>query len=171
MNINKLRIGSIIEDFKTNSIYEIITVTEDYGYNGRSYNYAVNILVNPLDIRINIIKIARINQLASLHFYNVDNVINDSSGLVDFTLGTMSEENSAKLTDITIFVKNYFYKERFFKQKNKVYSVFLEDLIKRTVLIKRDANFLERLFFSKETITKIIPITSLFEEYVVFIPD
>ena len=168
MSISQLYVGSIIEDLKTNSIYEITGVTMDTSNYDETFRYTVRTLVNPHDVKVNEIMIANVSQLASLHFFNVESKPNADSGLVSFPITTMSEDDSERLSSIDIFLENYFYKVRLFEKLKTIYRVKLENMSDKTVKIVRVANFLERALLNKMTIIKVIPVTELFEEYKVY---
>ena len=168
MSISQLYVGSIVEDLKTNSIYEINGVTMDTSNYDETFRYTVRTLVNPLDEKVNEIMIANVSQLASLHFFNVESKPDTDSGLVSFPITTMSEEDSEKLSSIDIFLENYFYKVRLFRKRKTIYRVKLESIADKTVKIARVANLLERALFNKMTVIEVIPVTELFEEYKVF---
>lgn len=168
MAISQLYVGSIIEDLKTNSIYEINGVSMVATNYGEIFRYTVRTLVNPLGVEVNEIMIANVSQLASLHFFNVESKPDADSGLVSFPITTMSEEDSVKLSSIDIFLKNYFYRVRLFRKSKTIYRVKLESLADKTVKVTRLANFLERALFKKLTIIEVIPVTELFEEYMVY---
>ena len=165
MTVSQFYVGSIIEDLKTNSIYEINGVTMDTSNYDETFRYTVRTLVNPHDIIVNEIMIASVAQLASLHFFNVGSKPDTDSGLVSFPITTMSIEDSEKLASIGIFLKNYFYRARLFSKGKAIYRVRLHSLKDKTVRVARMANIIERALFKKTTVIKVIPVTELFEEY------
>lgn len=169
MSVSQLYVGSIIEDLRTNSIYEITGVTLEEGSFDEVFRYTVRTLVNPMDVKINEIRIASVDQLGTLHFYNVESKADGNSGLVSFPITTMFEDDSTKLASIDIFLNNYFYKVRSFSKGKDIYRVKLESLENKTVKIVRSANFLERFLFNKITVPDVIDITDLFESYTVHV--
>lgn len=166
MPISQLYKGAIIEDLKTNSIYEITDVILEPNNSVETFRYAVRTLVNPWGGSIKEIRITTVEQLSSLYFYNVETKPDGDSGLISFPITTMSEEDSEKLSNISIFIERYFSKARYFTKGRYSYYTKLLDVTTGIVRLSRRPNFFE-LFLGRTYIEKDITITELFENYLV----
>ena len=70
MPVSQFQVGSIIEDLKSNSIYEITGVVINTHFGVEYYSSTVKTLVNPMDLQVEIISIATVEELALVHFFN-----------------------------------------------------------------------------------------------------
>lgn len=170
MFITKLPIGSIVEDTFTNCIFEITNVNCEETFKGNIYRYDIRILVNPTEVVSEKVMIATIDQLNRLHFFNLVSETDEDSGLVNFVVSTMDEEDTAKLCSIEIFLRNFFSKKRHFRRKSHFYEVVESDVENKRVKVKREANLAEKFFYNTGTVVKDIEMIELFEEFTL-LPD
>lgn len=167
MLVNQLFIGSIIEDTKTGTVYEITGVSTEYRGFNEIYRYTVRPLINPLGVRTTNIEIANVYQLSSIYFYNVYAKCDPDSGLAYFPLTTIDVIDSEKLIENEKFLPNYFYKVRLFEKNNIIYRARLKCNQRKTIKLVRLANKLERFIYARPTVVKNIHALELFEEYLV----
>ena len=170
MFITKLPIGSIVEDTFTNCIFEITNVNCEETAKGNIYRYDIGILVNPTEVVSEKVMITTIDQLNRLHFFNLIPETDEDSGLVNFVVSTLDEEDTAKLCSLEIFLRNFFSKKRHFRRKTYFYEVIETDIENRRVKVKREANLIEKFFYNTGTIIKDIEMVELFEEFTL-LPD
>ena len=169
MPVSQFQVGSIIEDLKSNSIYEITGVVINTHFGVEYYSYTVKTLVNPMDLQVEIISIATVEELALVHFFNVEAKVNPQTGLVEFLITTMYEEDYVRLAAIEVFVKNYFSEAKLYTKDQTKYRVELESLEQGMVRVTRLSNVFEKFLFKKEVVFKVISVEELLEEYQVHV--
>lgn len=165
----RLPLGALIRDEKTNCIYFVIKVVKVK----EEVVYFLCLIFDP--------SATETKPLFSFHFtlgsekaenYNVLNtrIKVNSDGTVSHSLTFMDGREADSLKGVDDFALRYFTACRFYNHRRKLFEIVSVDKQNKTLNVSRKSSFIEKLFFGPNFLVFTIAWEELIREYIPHIP-